>query len=129
MKDLAMKKTIAVILCATLTACATAPMGAQYRPVVDLKGKDSAQYEQDLQDCQAYASQVMGAGEQAAGGAAAGAIFGALLAAAAGNNYSRNRSALVGGLVGGAGGAAHGLEDQQNVIKTCLANRGYSVLH
>jgi outer membrane lipoprotein SlyB len=84
------------------------------------------QYEQGLRECQAYAAQAAGAGEQAAAGTVGGAIFEALLAA--GGRASRNHSALVGGLLGGAGGAAKGETDQRNVIRTCLNNRGYSVL-
>lgn len=124
-----MKKVIALIVLASLLGCATNQTGAQYRPIVDMKGHDFAKYEQDLRECQSYATQTGGAGEKAAAGAVGGAIFGALLAAAAGGGYSRNRSALVGGLLGAAGGGAKGEEDQRAIIKTCLGNRGYSVLH
>lgn len=56
-------------------------MGKNYRPLVDIKGIASAQYETDLRECQQYAAQVAGAAEQAAVGALVGAVFGALLAA------------------------------------------------
>jgi hypothetical protein len=102
-----------------LLGCAAQPE-AQYRPIVDMKGRDVAQYEQSLRDCQSYSAQAAGAGEQATA-SAAGAV-------AAGGGYSRNRSTLVGGLLGGVSGAAKGETDQRNVIRICLANRGYSVL-
>jgi outer membrane lipoprotein SlyB len=112
-----------------LAGCATSQgTGAQYRPIVDLKGLDSGKYEADLRDCQSYAAQVDGAGQQAANVAVAGAVFGALLAAAAGGGYSRNRHAAVGALSGGAAGAAAGERDQRSVIARCLAGRGYSIL-
>lgn len=123
-----MKRAICIAVSIVLAGCATGQTGENYRPIVDTKGRDAAQYENDLRECQAYAAQAAGAAQQAAAGAAAGAIFGALLTAAAGNNYSRNRSAMVGGLLGGAGGAAQGETDQRNIIRTCLNNRGYSVL-
>jgi outer membrane lipoprotein SlyB len=110
-----------------LLGCAAQPE-AQYRPIVDMKGRDVAQYEQSLRDCQSYSAQAAGAGEQATASAAGSAIFGALLAVAAGGGYSRNRSTLVGGLLGGVSGAAKGETHQRNVIRICLANRGYSVL-
>lgn len=106
-----------------LAACA----GANYRPLVDAK-MSPPNYEGDLAECQAYASQVAGAGTGAATGAVAGALFGAVLAAAAGNRYDRGASARVGAVAGAAGGGAGGETNQRNVIRTCLAGRGYHVL-
>ena len=108
------------------TGCAN--MGANYRPIVDNKGVDLNRYEVDLQECQAYATQTAGAGESAAAGAAAGALFGAVLAAAAGRNYSRSSSAGVGAVSGAASAGASGENNQRNIIRRCLAGRGYKVL-
>jgi outer membrane lipoprotein SlyB len=123
-----MKKTIAILVCIALAGCASRGMGQQYRPIVDTKGKDLNQYDRDLGECQAYAAEAAGAGEQAAAGAVGGAIFGALLAVAAGGGYNRGQFARVGALTAGVSGAAKGETDQRNVIRTCLNNRGYSVL-
>lgn len=117
-----------LLILALLGACATRPMGENYRPIVDLKGADTPRYESDLNDCQAYARQTAGATEQAATGALAGAIFGTLLAAAAGRGYSRNQHAAVGAVVGAAGGAVEGERDQRAIIVRCLSGRGYNVL-
>lgn len=122
------KTVVALLISALLGACATRPMGDNYRPIVDLKGADTSRYESDLSDCQAYARQTASAAEQAAAGALAGAIFGALLAAAAGGGYSRNQHAAVGAVVGAAGGAVEGERDQRSIIVRCLSGRGYSVL-
>jgi hypothetical protein len=122
------KSTACFTAIAILTGCATAPGGAQYRPIVDLKNVSYAKFVQDLNECQAYSAQAAGAAEQAAGGAAAGAIFGALLAVAGGRDYNRGSAAKIGLLSGAAAGAVNGERDQRTIIRTCLTNRGYSVL-
>lgn len=106
--------------------CATG--GANYRPVVDNKGVDLNRYEVDLRECQTYATQTAGAGESAAAGAAAGAVLGAVLAAAAGRGYSRSSTARVGAVTGAVGAGAEGENNQRNIIRRCLAGRGYKVL-
>lgn len=103
-------------------------MGASYRPIIDSRGIDFNRYEADLKDCQQYALQTAGAAESAAAGAVAGAALGAVLAAAAGSRYSRNQSARVGAVGGAVGAAAEGENNQRNIIRKCLAGRGYSVL-
>ena len=113
---------------AFLGGCATQQMGANYRPIIDSRGVDFNRYEADLKDCQQYAHQTAGAAESAAAGAVAGAALGAVLAAAAGSRYSRNQSARVGAVGGAVGAAAEGENNQRNIIRKCLAGRGYSVL-
>lgn len=119
---------VAVISIALISACANT--GANYRPIVDLRGGavDINRYEADLRECQQYATQTADAATQAAVGAAAGAILGALLAAAAGSRYDRHASARVGAVAGAVGGAGSGEHDQREIIRRCLAGRGYSVL-
>ncbi len=126
-----MKKAIAkvvtgLLLVSIISGCANT--GAAYRPVVDTKSVDLNRYEADLGECQQYANQTAGAGESAAAGAAAGAVFGALLAAAAGGGTSRKSSAGVGAVSAAAGAGAQGENNQRNVIRRCLAGRGYKVL-
>lgn len=119
---------VAAGLCAvalTLTGCAAT--GENYRPIVDTKNA-SGNYENDLRECQQFATQTAGAGQSAATGAVAGAVFGALLAAAAGGGYSRSNSAAVGGITGGVAAGAGGETNQRNIIRRCLAGRGYNVL-
>ncbi len=117
----------ALLVAAQLAGCANT--GANYRPIVDTKDvTDMSKFEADLLDCQNYARQSTGAGDQAVAGALAGAALGALLAAAAGSRYSRNQHAGVGAVAGAAAGAGQGETDQRSIIRRCLAGRGYTVL-
>lgn len=109
------------------TGCA-GPSGANYRPIVDTQGVDFNRYESDLRACQGFASQTASAGESAVGGAVAGAMLGGILAAAAGKAYSKTNSAQVGAVTGAVGAGARGETDQRNIIRRCLAGRGYKVL-
>lgn len=110
----------------TLAGCA----GANVRPIVDLKGKDQASYENDLQQCQSYATQQSGAATTGAVAAGAGAILGAALGLVAGGNRTGiAQTAGVGGVLGGAGGLFEGNKAQENVVKQCLRGRGYNVLN
>jgi len=118
-----MKRTIVLTMCLAVCACASP---SQYRPIVDSRGVDSARYESDLQDCQRYALQVDPA-QNAAAGAIAGALVSAAVSAVLGG-YDNSRSAAAGAIVGGVSGAAHGAGDQVNIIRRCMAGRGYSVL-
>jgi hypothetical protein len=109
-----------------LTGCA----GANVRPIVDLKGKDQATYENDLQQCQSYATQQSGAATTGAMAAAGGAVLGAALGLVAGGNRTGiAQTAGVGGVIGGAGGMFEGNKAQENVVKQCLRGRGYNVLN
>ena len=99
------KAVAAALAAALLAGCATAPGGAQYVPLIDIKPEQGAAYSADLADCQAYAERVVGSGVGATGGAVAGALSGA------------------------ASGAAAGETNQRDVIRRCMANRSYSVLN
>ena len=120
-----MKKTIALIMVASLVAgCATT--GANYNPIVDRPGPN---YAQDLRECQAHATRVMGAADSAVVGAVTGAIFGALLGVAAGGGSHFNRHmAGIGAVTGGAGAAVEAEGGQRGIITRCLSGRGYMVL-
>lgn len=118
-----MQRIVAIaLLVSLLAACAS------YRPVVDMQGVESAKYEADLRECQQYAQQRNPA-FQAGAGAAVGALLGVALAAAMGSSYSRNTGAAIGAVTGGASGAAHGAESQVQIIRNCMAGRGYRVLN
>ena len=115
-------KVVALFLILLVAGCAS------YRPLVDLRSGQTAEgYERDLMDCQRYADQVSPA-THALVGAAAGAGLAALVATVSGGRYDRGSSARMTGVMGGAAGAGHGAQDQINVIKSCMAGRGYSVL-
>lgn len=119
-----------IVVSVAVSGCATHGTGAQYSPVVDLKGVDNGKYFQDLHECQVYARGSMNAGEGAAAGALGGAMFGAaLLAIVGGDSSDIWRGAGAGALGGGVSGAATGELGQREIIKNCLRGRGYRVLN
>ena len=108
-------------LCLLLSACAT-------DPIIDTRGVNMAQYEQDLSECEAYAQQVSVPG-RAAGSAVAGAAVGAVIGAVVGNSDTAARAAGAGATAGAAKGTGYGLHEKQRVVHNCLAHRGYAVLN
>ena len=122
-----MRKTIFIGLIAILSGCAL-QTGRDYRPIVDLKNVDSIKFEKDLQECQAYAGQTIGAVESAGVGAIAGATLGVVAAVVSGGRGERASTANLGALTGAVSGASQGETNQRNIIRRCLSGRGYSVL-
>jgi hypothetical protein len=105
-----------------------------YVPVVDLKQSKNggANYEQDLNECQALAGQRDPA-SQTVQGAGVGALVGAGLGAALGALSGRpGGGAATGAVLGGAGGGlsqgAGGFDNQRAIIVNCLRGRGYAVV-
>lgn len=99
---------------------------AGHSPIVDTRGVDMSNYEDDLDECQEYAEQV-GVGGDTAVGAGVGAALGwALSAVSGGDNKS---AASVGAVSGGAAGLGRAAASQKNVITRCLQGRGYKVLN
>jgi outer membrane lipoprotein SlyB len=119
---------IAALCAASLLAGCAGPSGPNYRPIVDTRGVDFNRYENDLRDCQGYATQTAGAADSAVAGALAGAVLGGVLAAAAGRGYSRSSTASVGAVTGAVSAGAQGETNQRNIIRRCMAGRGYNVL-
>lgn len=118
-------KVMYLLMAVALTACA----GADVRPVVDMQGVNTSKYEADLRDCQAYAKQKSGAVETGTKGAVGGAVVGSLVGLVGGGTGSNiAQAAGVGAVVGGAGGAYMGNKAQEDIVKKCLAGRGYKVL-
>jgi hypothetical protein len=124
-----MRKSVAAVTGASLLLMSCA---SSYRPIVDMKGVDSARYEADLAECRAYAEEVSPAGQAVAGAgiaAALGAALGAVAGAFSGNAGSGAAyGASIGGVTGTAAGGAGGVSQQRQVIDRCLIGRGYSVL-
>lgn len=99
------------------------------RPMVDTKGVNQAQFEQDMRECQAYADQTYGVGTGAAIGAGAGYLLGQVLARTTGSRTVANEAGRGAAVFGAAGGAAQGAQNQRQVVQRCLAGRGYNVLN
>lgn len=125
-----MRRKLATALGLVLAGCAQS-----YQPVVDMKGVDTAKYQQDLYECRQYAEQVSPV-ERAAGGALLGAAGGAALGAITGglaSGVSAGSGAALGAATGGAVGAGvggvTGIEQQKQIIDNCLRGRGYNVLN
>lgn len=118
--------TVALLAAALiLSACATAPRGAAYAPLVDLQGKSAEQLAVDTGECQAYARQRMDAAQGAMAGAIAGALLGAFLAPRGYRNEVAGKTAGLGAI----SGAVQANDTQESITKRCLAGRGYSVLN
>ena len=107
-------------------------MGKNYRPVVDPKGVNMSNFEQDLVECQNIAGQVSIVGESAGTalvGATAGATVGAIGGAIFGDAGTGAASgAVYGGGTGAVDGAVSGLHGQEQVVAKCMTGRGYKVL-
>lgn len=116
------------IILLTLTACKSVEDITGNKPIIDTKGVNIAQYNQDLLECQAYADEVAVAQKVAVGtvaGAAVGGVFGAVL----GNSNTAQRGAGVGAIGGGARGVGESLRERDQVTRNCLIGRGYRVLN
>lgn len=116
-----MKRSIA-ILAIFATGC------ANYQPIVDTQGVDMARYDADLVACQRYAGQVDPA-SHAAAGAVGGAILGAVIGALVGGRSGAGAGAGIYGATGAGIGAGDGMAAQRNIVRKCMAGRGYRVLH
>jgi outer membrane lipoprotein SlyB len=119
---------------ASLSGCAShsnAPAAHPNAPggvIVDMKGVDPAKYQTDLNECGAYADQV-NATSKVAGNAVGTAAVGGAVGAIFGGAHGAAQGAGAGAVVGGAHGVEDTLHERNQVVKTCLRNRGYSVLN
>jgi outer membrane lipoprotein SlyB len=95
--------------------------------IVDRKGVNMAQYEEDLADCESYAEQVR-VGAKAGKGAASGAVVGGAIGAVD-DHRETGEGAAVGAVLGGVKGLNEGERDKVRVVKNCLRGRGYRILN
>lgn len=122
------KLLIIILIALFMSACAS------YRPIVDSRSIINQQeYETDLAECQAYASQVdpgTNAAVGAVGGAAVGAVLGAIVGAFFGcPGETAGFGAALFGASGGMQGAGQSMAVQRDIIRRCLIGRGYQVLN
>lgn len=111
----------AVCLAIALPACS----GAR-GPIIDTAGVDMQRYQQDLAECEVYATEVS-TGRAVGMGAAAGAAVGGAVGAIAGG--SAGRGAGIGAVTGGAQSARISEREKDQVVRNCLRGRGYRVLN
>lgn len=122
--------TAAALLAAGLGLCACA--GADYRPVVDMRGHSEAAYDRDVAQCQQTARSVRDnttEAENAGIGAAAGGAGGAVLGAIGGNPLLGAGVGALAGLVGTGGYEEVKTENrEERIVRNCLRARGYTIL-
>ncbi|GMW06037.1 MAG: glycine zipper family protein [Gammaproteobacteria bacterium] len=117
-----MRNHMATFLATLLLSACSGTTG----PIIDTQGVDMAKYQQDLAECETYATQV--STERAVGrGAAGGAAVGAAIGAIAGGNAGRG--AGIGAVSGGAQSARISDREKADVVRNCLRGRGYRVLN
>ncbi len=123
-----MHRTLMALIALSTTACSSVEELTGNTPIIDTRGVNIAQYEQDLAACQSYADQVAiarQAGTRVIAGAVVGSVFGAVL----GNSETVQRGAGAGAIAGGTRGVGAGLHERHTVVKRCLMGRGYRVLN
>ena len=115
-----MLRIIQIAATLALAGCAAHP-----EPIIDTKGVNMAQYEQDLEECNEFKEPIkteVGAAKGAAAGAAVGGATGAVTGNAA-------EGAGVGAIAGAARSAQLNEREKAEVVKNCLRGRGYRVLN
>jgi len=121
-----MRTTTTILL--TFLMAVVAGCAAHPDPIIDMKGVDQDEFDQDWAECESYTDEVLvsrgitkGAGLGAAIGAAAGAI--------GGNSSDVAEGAAFGGLYGGVESGLDADREKQYVFKRCMSGRGYYVLN
>jgi len=117
-------KTFALIAAGLLVAACA----AQPDPIIDMKGVDLDQYEEDWDECESYTDEVL-VSRGVAKGAGLGAAIGAAAGAIGGNSTDVAEGAGVGALYGGTRSGLDADEMKQMVFKRCMRGRGYRVLN
>lgn len=123
----------AAVACFGLAGCANrqAPgqgYGADYTPVIDLQGVDSARYGADLEACRQMARSV-DANRASLEGGIAGAFVGALVSGALRGGRQTTIDAANIGAMGGLGRAGdEALASQKRIVVNCMVGRGYRAL-
>ncbi|MGR8932617.1 MAG: glycine zipper family protein [Gammaproteobacteria bacterium] len=128
------KLTFSALLTATtlLAGCATT---TGWTPMVDQYNDPNAyRLNQDMQECQQLASQAARTYKDTATGAVAGGLIGAAGGAALGAiTGNAGKGAAIGAAAGGIGGAAQqgfsSDENYKNAFRSCLRQRGHTVIN
>ena len=119
------KMLLALPIVGILAACANS--GANYTPVID--GAAGPGYETDLAECQALAASGKPVDGRVAGAAATGAVLaGASSVIWDGNSSNLGEAAAVGALAGLTSGVVRRNNEQEAIVRNCMAGRGYRVI-
>lgn len=119
--------TLILALPAIGLAAACSNTGANYQPVID--GPIGPNYQADLAACQNLAAQQGALDSNAGGKAAAGAGVAAATTAVFNNSGNNVRdAAAVGALAGLTASAIDQNTNKQNIVKSCMRQRGYNVV-
>ena len=101
-------------------------MSCANEPIVDRRGVDEAQYQDDLAESRSYAYQVDTVGETAKAGAI-GVAIGATVGAILGNSDDAEQGAGIGAVAGGAKGFRKAEHRKEKILYRCMETRGYRV--
>jgi hypothetical protein len=125
MGDVMRATTTILLICIVVfvAACAAHP-----DPIVDMKGVDREEFDQDWAECESYTDEVL-VSRGVAKGAALGAAIGAVAGAIGGNSSDVAEGAAYGGVYGGTGSGLDADREKQQVFKRCMRGRGYRVLN
>jgi len=123
-----MSKSLLLIFVVALAVGGCKSHGPGGNVIVDMKGVNPAQYQADLNECQAYAQQV-DTGGNVGGNAAGGAVVGGAIGAIFGGPEGAARGAGAGAVTGGARGVEKTAGERHQVVANCLRHRGYNVLN
>ena len=115
--------TLLTLALATAAGCVGNPM-----PIIDMQGVDREAFEEDLAECEAYSDEVQ-MGKGIAKGTGLGAAIGAATGAIGGDSTDVAEGAAYGGLWGGTESGLDADREKRDVIKRCMAGRGYRVLN
>ena len=118
----AIKPLMIVSLATILVAC------SGHRPIVDPKGQNMANYENDLKECQALSRQAEPGGEALRSGLIAALLGGAIGGIGWGGSSSIGTGAAIGAVTGGVSGGISGADKQKDIIRRCMSNRGYNII-
>ena len=98
------------------------------KPIIDTKGVNMAQYENDLEECSSF-SEDISTGKSIAQGAATGAAVGAVIEAITDDARGRRDAIEVGAVSGGAKSGIRAVREKEQILRRCLRGRGYKVLN
>ena len=121
-----MRTGVAAALAALLVMAACANSGAQAPIIVD--GPKGPQYEQDLAECRAAASQKSPVDGNQATSAAVLAGVGAVVGGLNNGASGAAAGAAIGGGTGLGGAALDSQKERSAIVRRCMIGRGYNVI-